>query len=134
MSIRSRVHVFALSAILLAGCSASPPGAATARTAAAGQPEAKRVLATTVTDVLTKVAARPEYDPTKPEGARNPFDRNAAAYIFSATGAVTASGSVGLSQPVTNTVTNYPEIQFRYVTSIKGTPTQNQLPSLDASK
>lgn len=89
---------------------------------------------TDVKGVMSAIALRPEYDPTLPEGAKNPFDRTLAAYTFN-TVVVKAGGEVGISAPVTNATTDYPEIQFRYGTLIKGVKKlDNQLPSLDASK
>ena len=117
---------------------ANVKGAITAAIGELDKPSDQRSLdlktAATAADVMTAIAARDEYNATKPQGARNPFDAAKAGYLFGAT-APTIPGEVSISAPQTNPTTGFPEIAIGYGISKKGvadlTPA---LPSVDAAK
>ncbi|HEX9082114.1 MAG TPA: type II secretion system protein [Holophagaceae bacterium] len=79
--------------------------------------------AVTVADVMTAVAARPEF-----KNMQNPFDQTKAAYTFNA--AATIPGEVGL---LPATVNGQSEVGITYGTKVKGTFTLNTLPKTPES-
>lgn len=84
------------------------------------QRSADLATAKSVTDVLTALPLRSEFNIAKPDGARNPYNRNLAAYRFNSL-APTVAGEVNLSAPVTNKDTGEQEIIVGYGIMKKGT-------------
>lgn len=79
--------------------------------------------ATKVSEVLTAVAARPEF-----ANMKNPFDQTKAAYTFGA--AAKVPGEVGL---LAATVNGQSEVGITYGTKVKGATVINTLPKTPES-
>jgi prepilin-type N-terminal cleavage/methylation domain-containing protein len=90
--------------------------------------------AMTIGDVLAAISARSDFDISKPEGARNPFNKTLAAYRFDSP-APLVPGEVSLSAPTPNPVTGELGVLIGYGIMIKGNPDLTQrIGSIDATR